>query len=139
MVSVEKVSMRFNVRTRKSAVINVTSLIDVMFLLVIFVLVSAKFETDGGIAVELPQGKSTDVAKVEVQVLSIKKDGELFFQKDKITYKELPERIKNMRKEFKDPVIVINADKATPYKFVAEATDIIKQSGQSKFNLKLKP
>ena len=130
--------MRFKIKSRKSAVINVTSLIDVMFLLVIFVLVSAKFEADGGIAVELPKGKSTEVAKTEVQILTIRPDGELFFQKNKISFAELPDRIVKMRKEFKDPVIVINADKATPYEFVAKATDIIKQSGQSKFNLKLK-
>ncbi len=131
--------MRFKTGTKRSAVINVTSLIDVMFLLVIFVLISAKFEPDGGIAVELPQGKSTEVAKVEVQVLTIKPDGELFFQKDKIDFSELSARITGMRKEFKDPVIVINADKSTPYEYVARATDIIKQSGQSKFNLKLQP
>ncbi len=130
--------MKFNIKTKRSAAINVTSLIDVMFLLVIFVLISAKFEPDGGISVELPKGKSTEVAKVEVQVLTIKPDGELYFQKDKISFDTLPERIKKMRKEFKDPVIVINADKSTPYEFVAKATDIIKQSGQSKFNLKLK-
>ncbi len=131
--------MQFKTGRKRSAVINVTSLIDVMFLLVIFVLISAKFEPDGGIAVELPQGKSTEVAKIEVQVLTIKPDGELFFQKDKINFSDLSERIKSMRKKFKDPVIVINADKATPYEYVAKATDIIKQSGQSKFNLKLQP
>ena len=124
-------------KPRRAGVINVTSLIDVMFLLVIFVLLSAKFEPDGGIAVNLPEGKSTEVPKTELQVLTIKPDGVLYFQKDKISYKELPVRIKQMRKDFKDPVIVINADQKTPYRYVAKATDIIKQSGQSKFNLKL--
>lgn len=130
--------MNFNSSSRRrSSVINVTSLIDVMFLLLIFVLLSAKFEPDGGIAVELPEGKSTEVPKTELRILTIKEDGSLYFQKDKITFNELPDRIKKMRQEFKDPVIVINADQKTPYSYVARATDVIKQSGQSKFNLKL--
>ena len=127
--------MKFNIKTKRSAAINVTSLIDVMFLLVIFVLISAKFEPEGGIAVELPKGKSTEIAKVEVQVLTIKPDGELYFQKDKITFDTLPERIKKMRKEFKDPVIVINADKSTPYEFVAAIGLQILSSSQGRASL----
>ncbi len=130
--------MRFSTRAKKSAAINVTSLIDVVFLLLIFVMVSAKFETDKGITVDLPQGQSSEVPKEEVQVLTIKPDGELFFEKDKISFDQLAGCIEKMRKDLKDPVIVINADKSTPYEYVARATDIIKEAGQTKFNLRLK-
>lgn len=124
---------------KKAGAINVTSLIDVMFLLLIFVLIAAKFEPDGGVAVNIPEGKSKDVPKIETQVLTISHDGTLYFQKDKITFADLPSRITKMRKDFKDPIIIINADRDTNYKYVAQATDIITQSGQRKFNLKLKP
>lgn len=119
--------------------INVTSLLDVMFLLVIFVLVAAKFEKDGGIAVNLPSGSSKEVAKNEVQILSITKDGKVFLQKREISFATLEEEIKKMRTTIKDPVVVINADRDAPYGLVAQATDLIKKAGQSKFNLKIKP
>ncbi len=124
---------------KRNSVINVTPLIDVMFLLVIFVLVTAKFETDGGIAVDLPKGQSKEAPKNEVQVISITKNGTIYLQKDQTTLDKLPAQIRDMRKRLKDPVVVINADKDTPYSYVARAADIIKNSGQSKFNLKLKP
>ena len=130
--------MNFSKRSKKSAAINVTSLIDVMFLLLIFVLISAKFEPDKGLSVNLPSGVSTEVPKLEYEVLSISKDGSLYFDKNKINYDKLPGCIQAMRKKYKDPVVVINADEDTLYKYVARATDIIKSSGQKKFNLKLK-
>lgn len=132
--------MRFNrVGRKKTAEINITSMIDVVFLLLIFVLVAAKFEPDGGIRVNLPTGSSKEVDKAEVQVLSITADGKVYLQKKPVTMQTLGEEIKAMRKQQKDPVVVINADRDTPYRFVAEATDIIKNAGQSKFNLKIKP
>ena len=130
--------MNFAKRKKKNSAINVTSLIDVMFLLLIFVLISAKFEPDKGISVNLPSGVSTEVPKVDYQVLSIKKDGSLYFDKTKIDYDNLSNRIHSMREKYKDPVVVINADEDTSYKYVAKAADIIKNSGQIKFNLKLK-
>lgn len=132
--------MRFNAgRKRRTGEINITSLIDVMFLLVIFVLLAAKFEPEGGIAVELPTGSSSDAPKQEVQIISITAEGEIFLQKRQISFDTLGEEIRKMRDEFKDPVVVINADKKTPYEYVARATDIINTSGQSKFNLRIKP
>lgn len=125
--------------TGRGKEINITSLIDVMFLLVIFVLVAAKFEKDGGIAVNLPNGASKEVAREEVQVLSLTKDGKVFLQKREISFDTLEAEIKKMRTEQKDPVVVINADRDVPYGLVAKATDLIKQAGQSKFNLKIKP
>lgn len=119
--------------------INVTSLLDVMFLLVIFVLVAAKFEKDGGIAVNLPSGTSKEVAKDDVQILSITKDGKVFLQKQEVTFATLEDAIRKMRAEQKDPVVVINADRDAPYGLVAQATDLIKKAGQTKFNLKVKP
>ncbi len=125
--------------TTRGKDINVTSLLDVMFLLVIFVLVAAKFEKDGGIAVNLPNGASKEVAKDEVQILSITKDGKIYLQKKEVAFATLEDEIKKMRAVQKDPVVVINADRDAPYGLVAQATDLIKKAGQSKFNLKVKP
>lgn len=123
---------------KRSAAINITSLIDVMFLLVIFVLLAAKFEPDGGIAVNLPQGESKEQSKPEIQVLTITADGKLYMQKDPIPMERLASAIKDMRGKFKDPVLVINADKAVPYGTIARAMDIVKSSEQTKFYFKTK-
>lgn len=131
--------MKFTqVGKKRHVAINITSLIDVMFLLLIFVLLSAKFETESGIAVDLPQGKSKETKEPEVEVLSINKDGEIYFGKKKIGLGDLSHEIIAMRKNKKDPILVINADKSANYGIFAEVMDVVKLSEQTKFYFKTK-
>ncbi|GHS90549.1 protein TolR [Planctomycetales bacterium] len=129
--------MRFTpTAARRGATVNITSLIDVMFLLLIFVLLSAKFETDSGITVALPRGESQETVAPQIQVLSIDRAGDLYFGKQKITLAELPAAIAQMRQKMRDPVLVINADKNVPYGVFAETIDAVKRSEQTKFYFK---
>lgn len=133
--------MQFLNNRRKSVAINVTSLIDVMFLLLIFVLLSAKFEKEGSVPVNLPSGGKTETAetKPEIKILSIDAAGKMFLGKTPVTLEELPAAIKRMRAEMKDPVLVINADKDGAYGAFARAMDVIQKTGQTKFSLKFTP
>ncbi|MBN2712088.1 MAG: biopolymer transporter ExbD [Planctomycetes bacterium] len=129
-----------NPRKAKGNVINVTSLIDVMFLLVIFVLISARFDPEGGIAVDLPQGKSKEIPETRTYELTILYDGTMFLNKKKIKDDtELAEAIKAFRAEAKDPVLVIKADKDVSWKRIVVVTDTAKMSGQGKVNFRIKP
>jgi biopolymer transport protein ExbD len=123
----------------RGSVINITSLIDVMFLLLIFVLLSAKFEQERGITVALPTGETKDAAAPEIAVLSLTPGGELYWGKDRITVADLAPAVKDLREKMADPVLVINADKAVPYGVLAEILDRVKLAGQSKFYLKTAP
>lgn len=133
--------MRF-AATRKSraAVINITPLIDIMFLLVIFLLISAKFEPKGGIAVDLPQGQSAEVPESNrVYELVITYTGDYYLKREKIGPEDLPERIRQIRRTMRDPILVIKADKEVPWEKVVAVTDIAKRVGQTKVNFKIKP
>lgn len=132
--------MRFQThRGNRAPAINITSLIDVMFLLVIFVLLSAKFEPEGGIAVDLPQGKSREVPQTSTYKLTLTHTDVMYLQKEKVTLTELPEAIKRMRATLKDPTLVVAADKDVPWERIVVVTDIARQAGQAKVNFKIKP
>lgn len=133
--------MRFsNGSNRKSTAINITSLIDVMFLLVIFVLLAAKFEPDGGIAVDLPTARSEESPGTpEVFILTITHDGEYYLQKDRVAEPELGAAIAAMREGHTDPVMVISADRNAPTRHLIHATDIARQVGQARVHFKTKP
>ncbi len=132
--------MRFSEQVRSRApVINVTSLIDVMFLLVIFVLVTAKYEPEGGIAVDLPKGASEDVPQTpEIFRVTIMHEGTIFLDKDEILLGELPAAIKKKRQALRDPVLVIRSDQEAPAGLLVSVTEIAKQCGQQKLNFKTK-
>lgn len=128
-------------RTKKSRlpVINMTSLLDVMFLLVIFLLVTMKFEAEGGISVDLPRGKSQEMPKNAIMRLVIMYDGTLFFEREKIQQAELSEKIKATRAGKEKPVLVIQADKDVPWERIVAVTDIAKLAGQARVNFRIKP
>lgn len=126
-------------RKSKAPVINVTSLIDVMFLLVIFVLITARFDPQGGIAVDLPKGKSKEVPKNAIYELTIMHDGTMFLNKDRVANLEaLGKGIRAYRAKVKNPVLVIKADKDVSWERIVLVTDAAKQSGQGKVNFRIK-
>ena len=132
--------MRFLAAPRRPSVINVTSLIDVMFLLLIFVLLSAKFEKEASVPVNLPAGgKAESGEKPTLKVLTIDAQGAMFLGQEPVEMQNLAAAIARMRQELKDPVLVINADKNGSYGRFAEAMDVVQKAGQTKFSLKFAP
>jgi len=132
--------MRFSEpRRSKAPVINVTSLIDVIFLLVIFLLITAKYDTEGGIAVDLPKASSQEVPKsFDVYDVTIMHDGTLFLGQDKVLAGELPAKIQEMRARMNDPVLVIRTDRDAPAGMIIMVTEVAKRTGQRKLNFKTK-
>lgn len=111
-----------------------------MFLLLIFVLLSAKFETSASVAVNLPAGGEKEPATApETAILSITAEGKIYLDKKMLTLSELKAAVAALRQKKHDPVLVINADKDVAYGIFAAAMDQVKQAGQTKFSLKFTP
>jgi len=127
-------------RSVKAANLNLAPMIDTMFLLVLFVFLSAKFEPEGGLSVNLPTGKSQETPQTpDVLDLVVMRNGEIFLQKERVRIDELGERLQSYRRRGGDPILVINADKDVPYQQIVVVMDCAKFAGQSKINLKIKP
>lgn len=111
--------------------INLTPLIDVVFLLLIFFMVSTTFTTIRyGIKVDLPK-TTTPQEKVEENiVVSITKEGQMYVGKTWIKDEDklvaiLREKIQQSR----DRLVVINADREVKHGQVVEAMDLAKKAG----------
>lgn len=70
--------MEFNIKKKKSTFINITSLIDVLFLLLIFMMVSSTFIEQPGIKLDLPETTDAPSVKRSEYILSVTGDGELY-------------------------------------------------------------
>ena len=71
--------MQFNEKPKRRVIINITSLIDVLFLLLIFFMVTSTFLEQPGMKLELPSAKSAEISQVEKLVLYIGPGGEIIF------------------------------------------------------------
>lgn len=124
--------MKFKTAKKKSTIINITSLIDVLFLLLIFMMVSSTFMEEPGIKLDLPETKSAPSVKKSEYILYVKKKGELFLNEKSVSLEELGESLQNTLPEMKDESLILKGDTNIPYGRIVKIMDIIKKSGVKK-------
>lgn len=126
--------MQFKTGGRKKgkALINITSLIDVLFLLLIFLMVSSTFLEQPGIQLELPEAQSSVLVQQKEFTLFVNRNGDLFLNDSKISLKDLADRIKKALPKMKDSALILKADKDVNYGLVVEVMDAVKNSGVKK-------
>lgn len=119
-------------KKKKSLGLNITSLIDVMFILLIFFMVSSSFVEQPGMKLELPAMKSQEVAKVEKMALYVSPEGELFLNDQPVSLDSLSALIKTVMPNIEEKTLVLKADKAVEHGLVVQVMDIAKRSGLKK-------
>lgn len=113
--------------------LNLTPLIDVVFLLLIFFMVSTTFDHQSEISIELPEssGKAADT-KQKIIEISIDHEGRYFVNQRRIKDNDiatLMQALKIVRGDDKKPKLIISADKMTPHQYVVRAMDAARQVG----------
>ena len=118
--------------------INVTPLVDVMLvLLVIFMVTAPMLQT--GIDVELPETKYVkDVNPEERIIISISREGLIYYGSDAINFFAIPNRLKKDAKSPKD-FIFLRADKDVKWKDIVSVIDTIRGAGFTEIKLVTKP
>jgi biopolymer transport protein ExbD len=126
--------MRFRSRRRTPPEINLTSLIDVVFLLLLFFMVSATFEKLGRLQVELPQAQPNVEQEQPPDRLTVTVDAEgQFFVNDQELVNTDVETVKralvSIAGERRDLPVVISADGRAPHQSVVTVMDAASQIG----------
>ena len=118
--------------------INVTPLVDVMLvLLIIFMVTAPMMQT--GIDVELPETKNVREANPDERIiLSISRQGELYYGAEAINFAELPERLKKDAKGPKE-AIFLRADKDVKWDIIVSVIDSVRGAGFSEIKFPTRP
>ncbi|MBV5316245.1 MAG: protein TolR [Desulfobulbaceae bacterium] len=117
------------------AEINVTPLVDVMLVLLIIFMVTAPMMTQG-LEVELPEATTKALRQQEEPlVVTIKKEGDVFLKKEKVTSVSLRQQLKDLPPEKKKEGIFLRADKSVPYGVVTATMADIHSAGFEKLGM----
>lgn len=118
--------------------INVTPLVDVMLvLLIIFMVTAPMLQT--GIDVELPETRYVkDVNPGERIIISISREGYIYYGSESINYSAIPTRIKKDAKGPKESIF-LRADKDVKWNSIVSVIDKIREAGFSEIKLVTKP
>ena len=118
--------------------INVTSLVDVTLVLLIVFMITAPL-LRSGMQVDLPQAAAKEIDPGKALVLTVSKEGDLFWNKEKITLQVLRERLEKRKASERLQPVLLQGDKAVNYGRVVEVMDILKELSIAKLGLVLKP
>ena len=124
--------MQFRTRPKRKVLINITPLIDVLFLLLIFFMVSSTFLEQPGIKLELPHADSAVVVEQKDYVLFVDKKGKMFLNDKEVVMTDLEAKMKEALPEMKDSALVLKADQDVSHGVVVRIMDIVKKSGVKK-------
>lgn len=124
--------MQFKAKKPRKVMINLTSLIDVLFLLLIFFMVSSTFLEQPGIKLELPQAQSAVVVEQKDHTLFVDKEGKLFLNTDEVSTDDLEALLRKALPEMTDGALVLKADQEVSHGIVVKLMDIAKKSGIKK-------
>jgi biopolymer transport protein ExbD len=117
---------------KSRSLLNITPLIDVLFILIIFFAVSSTFLEQPGIKLALPEAKQTDLQKIEKAVLFISADEKLLLREKEISIENLGPMLKDLMDKSIDRALIVNADKGVHHGFVVQVMDIARQNGVQK-------
>lgn len=124
--------MNFRPRAKNKPELNLIPLIDVLIVLLIFLVLTTTFSREGALHIRLPEASGQVEENDQGIDLAIKADGRYVVNGRQLINNQMDTLKKALREaagDNKDPLVTINADKATQHQFVVRALDAAGQLG----------
>ena len=126
--------MRLQNHAKEEPNVDLTSLIDVVFLLLIFFMVSTTFERESVLKVDLPEASAVADREELPDSMELVIDGEgrMFLNDQRLldsNANTIRAAMEQMAGENRDLPLILRADRLTPHHFVVTAMDVAAQMG----------
>jgi biopolymer transport protein ExbD len=132
--------MRIQRRTLKKARIEIIPMIDTIFFLLVFFMISTlSMAQYRGMPVNLPKAASGQQAPAESAAITIDSQGRLFVDKQPVEKSILGDLLRQQLAENADLLVVINADDGVEHGRVVEVMDIARNANVARMAIAVKP
>ena len=108
---------------------DLTPLIDVVLLLLIFFMLSSSFVFNPGVKVDLPEYTSRESLNQSDLVVTISKEGLYLFNDDSILLRELKSKLKQAASENPNARLILKAANEVPHGIVVKVMVMAKEAG----------
>lgn len=112
-----------------------TSLIDIVFLLLIYFLLTTNFMVEEGIKIKLPQAKAAAPQTEEVITVYVDQQGRTFLGSQEVSLARLFDGLKELIGGKENKLVVIRADRAVILNKAVKVMDIAKAAGAGRLCL----
>jgi len=128
-------------RTADDATINLTPMIDVVFLLVIFFMVGARFgEAEGRIQVNVPGvGELRSMAREpDERLVEISGDGRVVLDNQVVSLEQLAQQIRYDFQQYPQIRVAVRGDGEASFQKIAEVLQVIRSTGVQQMGIAAK-
>jgi biopolymer transport protein ExbD len=121
--------MRRRSRTNAEPAINMIPLVDVLFVIVLFLMVTTSFVTqESSLPVDLP-GAATAEGEPNAPVVAVDTQGQVYWKGNPVDDTAIPSLIKSEMAGDASGTIILRADQGVPHGRVVEVMDAIRKGG----------
>lgn len=115
---------------RRDTVLDLTPMVDVVFLLIIFFMVSTTFITlESGLPVDLPQASSAQAQATDVPTVTVTREEVVFLGGAEVQEGDLVGLLRAQLEASGQGVVVLRVDQTVPHGRAVRVMDLIKQAG----------
>ena len=129
MLGKRKTKKRYEIK------IPMTPLIDIVFLLLIYFLLTTNFLVEEGIQIKLPQANASAPQTEQEITVFVDKQGRAYIGEEEVPLGSLFKRLKTMSGAKKDRLVVIRADRGVMLNRAVRVMDLAKAAGAGKLCL----
>jgi biopolymer transport protein ExbD len=116
-------------REAEESEINLTPMLDVVFIMLIFFIVTASFVKEAGIDVNRPDAATAEKKERGNILIAITDNGQIWIDKRQVDPRALQANIERLHAENPQGSVVIEADKESRNKYLVQAMDAARLAG----------
>lgn len=111
--------------------VNLTPLIDMVFILLIFFLVTASFTKEAGIDVDRPSAQTAVRQERGNLVIAISQNGEIWIDNQQVDLRSLRAHVQRLHAQNPEGTVIITADKQSRSGLMVDVMDQVRLAGVS--------
>jgi len=106
--------------------IDLTPMLDVVFIMLIFFIVTSSFVKEPGVEIFKPQAATTEACARGTIIFAVDERGDIYYNKNKLKLDKVLRTAEAAKKEAPQANIVVQVDRETPAYAVEELIDIVR-------------
>jgi len=120
--------------------INLTPMLDIVFNLIIFFMVGAKFtDAESSVDLQVPEVSQAALSSApEKQVINVFRDGRIVLQRQEVSLTELTAQLATTRQQYADLGVIVRGDAQGPFQNVAALRTACRQAGISDMGISVR-
>ena len=126
-------------RTVEEEEINITPMLDIVFIMLIFFIVTATFAKESGIDVNKPGAVTAEKKERASILIAINEDNQVWIDNRNVDIRAVRANIERLRAENPEGGVVIQADKESKNEILVKVMDAARQAGVFDVSLAANP